>query len=172
MKRKLSGSVVNYQGISQPPQPNFSRFYDELMYINMSVLRRYTVRFGELIKWFNPVFVSVNKVTVLMTAFGKKVLISRSGIPRYGASRGNRGALRFPRWGCARPAAPLPRGAGKRCATASASHSCKEGPRKKIPASPRSDNSCASVSTRTSFDYFCRQKWRRSSPPNSLHSWC
>ena len=42
------------------------------MYINMSVLYRYTVCFSKLITWFNPLFVSVNKVTVLMTVFWMK----------------------------------------------------------------------------------------------------
>lgn len=37
----------------------------------MSVLHRYTVHFSKLITCFNPLFVSVNKVTVLMTVFWK-----------------------------------------------------------------------------------------------------
>lgn len=42
------------------------------MYISMSVLHRYTVCFSKPITSFNPLFVSVNKVTVLMTVFQKK----------------------------------------------------------------------------------------------------
>lgn len=62
-ERKLSGFVANYLGIS------YSCFYNELMYISMSVLHRYTVYISKLITCFNPLFVSINKVSVLMTVF-------------------------------------------------------------------------------------------------------